>query len=147
MTDDAELNGHGSRLPHKEEAAILALLAEPTVAKAAEAVGVSPETLWRWLRLPEFKARYHEARREALNVGLTRLQGAASQAVDVLVAVMADAEERASTRVSAAKTVLDLAVKIAELQELELRVAALESGQTARYEVTYVNDWRAEGQQ
>ena len=44
--------------------AVVALLREPTVAKAARHVGVNERTLRRWLADPGFRAALDDARRE-----------------------------------------------------------------------------------
>ncbi len=55
-----------------------------------------------------------------------RLQQATNEAVDTLRKVMADVKAPATSRVSAAKAVLDTSLKTMELQELETRMLALE---------------------
>ncbi len=56
----------GSRRPKQEEAAISALLSEPTIEAAATRAGIGGSTLRRWLTEPEFKARYRAARRQVV---------------------------------------------------------------------------------
>jgi DNA-directed RNA polymerase specialized sigma24 family protein len=50
-------------LTDKQEAAIAALLTEPTYARAAAVAGISEGTLYRWLHLPAFRAAFRQARR------------------------------------------------------------------------------------
>jgi hypothetical protein len=47
--------GHGRKLDRKQEAAIAALLVEPTYAAAAPKAGVGETTLYRGLNQPEFR--------------------------------------------------------------------------------------------
>jgi hypothetical protein len=47
-------------------------------------------------------------------------------AVETLEAIMQDSEAPASARVSAAKAVLEMAIKAVELEDLEARITALE---------------------
>jgi len=54
------------------------------------------------------------------------VQQATGTAVQTLAAVMEDAEASASARVSAAKTILETAMKAVELEDLEARITALE---------------------
>ena len=49
--------------------------------------------------------------------------------METLRSVMQDAEAPASARVSAAKTVLETAIKAVELEDLEARIVALETQQ------------------
>ena len=60
------MTGHGSKRAQSEDAALAALLSEPTIEAAAGQAEISPATLYRWLADPVFKARYREARRQAV---------------------------------------------------------------------------------
>ena len=118
--------GHGNKLSRKKEQAIVALLEAPTVRDAAERVKISPTTLYKWMQLPEFDRAYRQARREAMAVAIARLQRASSEAVRTLEEVMADVEATPASRVTAARAVLDLALKATELEAIEERLTALE---------------------
>ena len=109
------------------ERAILALLQHPTIEKAAEAVGVHPTTLRRWLRQPDFQEAYRQARREVFAQSMGRLQQGANPAVGTLFRIMADAQAPAGSRVRAAQWVLELGLANIEVEDLELRLARLES--------------------
>ncbi len=114
------------RVTPKQEKAITALLAQPTIAAAARAAGVNPATIYRWLAKPAFEVAYRTARREAVGQAIARLQQVSRHAVTVLVNVMASKETPPATRVAAAKTVLETAIKAVELEDLAARLAALE---------------------
>src|SRR5271163_1806791 len=76
--------GHGEKLTRKQEQAIAALLAEPTIDAAAEKAGVGLTTLKNWLKLPAFLAAYRGARRQVVEGALGQLQQATGEAVDAL---------------------------------------------------------------
>ena len=114
------------KLSGKQEHALLALLTEATVEAAATKAGVNARTLFRWLNDPPFVAAYREARRQAVQRAIGRLQQAASDAVTTLRDVMTDAKAPAPARVNAAKSVLDLAIKAVEIEDLTARIEALE---------------------
>ena len=78
------MKGHGEKLSRKAGEAAVALLACPTVAEAAERVGVAESTLWRWLQQEDFRGQYHAARRQTLDVAILSLQQAAGEAVQAL---------------------------------------------------------------
>jgi hypothetical protein len=103
------MKGHGQKLTRKQEALIAALLSEPTHAAAATKAGVSEATLYRWLRLPEFQARYRQTRRELVEGAVGRIQAATGQAVDTLLAVARDGKKDGD-RVRAAVALLDHAL-------------------------------------
>lgn len=114
------------KMTRKQEIAISNLLKLPTVSEAAEATGIGERTLWRWLRDPSFQEAYRKARREAVSQAVARLQRETSQAVEALATVMRDDEAPATSRVSAARAILELAIKAIELEDIEARVAELE---------------------
>jgi hypothetical protein len=124
------MRGHGQKLTRKDEQAIAALLSFPTIGEAATAVGISESTLWRWLKNPVFAQAYREARAAAVSQSLARLQQVSSKAVDTLEDVMKDTEAPHAARVTAAKTVLEMAVKGTEIAELQRRLQALEQAQS-----------------
>jgi alpha-beta hydrolase superfamily lysophospholipase len=115
-------------LTRKQDEAIVALLMMSTIAEASKRVGVGERTLFRWLqRDTAFQAAYREARRQAVQQAIARIQRATSTAVTTLEAVMRDPDKPSSSRVSAARVVLEMALKAIEFEDLEWRVAALET--------------------
>jgi len=128
-------NGHGEKLSRKKDQAIVALITEPTMKAAADKIGITTPTLYKWLKLSEFKAAYREARREAVSVAITRLQQAATEAVEALRAIMNDASKPASARVAAARSILEMAIKAIEIEDLEVRIEELERLITNKKEV------------
>lgn len=114
------------KMTRRKEIAISNLLKLPTVSEAAEATGIGERTLWRWLQDPSFQEAYRKARRETVSQAVARLQKETSQAVEALAAVMGDAEAPATARVSAARAVLELAIKAIEIEDIEARIAELE---------------------
>ncbi len=119
-------------LTPKQEKAITALLAQPTIEAAAASLGINPATVHRWLGEPAFADAYRSARRAAVGQAVTRLQQVSGGAVAVLVQVMADKRAPASTRVTAAKTVLEFSFRAVELEDLAERIAALEQQMGAK---------------
>jgi hypothetical protein len=120
------LSGLQERLGSKREAAILALLTARSIEDAARTANVPPRTLHRWILEPEFDAAYRKARRAAFSQSTARLQQATSAAVSTLLKIMVDAGAPPSVRVRAADSVLDHAKQAIEIEDVEVRVAALE---------------------
>lgn len=116
----------GEKLSRKQEDAIVSLLTSPTIQAAAEAIGISYITLWRWMQIPDFKEQYREARLETVRQAVSRLSQIATEAVEVLREIMKDMESPPSSRVTAAKTILEGAFKGIELDDLATRIEALE---------------------
>jgi hypothetical protein len=111
-------------LTRKQERGIAALLTAGTPTRAAAEAGVNERTLRRWLKEPAFAQAYAEARRQCLEVALTRLQEATGQAAVNLVAHMAAQDPNVALR--AAVAVIDRGVRAGELLDIEPRLAEVE---------------------
>jgi hypothetical protein len=66
--------------------------------EAARIVSLSPQTIYRWLKDPEFAAACDEAGQAILGQALARLQQASGAAVTILLKVMHDSNAPRSTR-------------------------------------------------
>jgi hypothetical protein len=113
-------------LSTKQENAIVALLNEPSVAKAAQASGLNQKTIHRWLDEPVFSRAYRKARRESFAQAVAATQRYAPVAVQTLAKIMADPTLSASARVSAATSLLKFSRESIELDDLATRVDDLE---------------------
>ena len=120
------MKGHGEKRSHKEDAAISALLTESGIAAAAKKADVSESTLRRWLQDRDFAQRCRSARRQVLEHSTARLQLATVDAVNALQAVVTSRDSPPSTRVSAARTILDMAYRAVEVGELSERLHSVE---------------------
>ena len=103
-----QLKGHGQKFTRKQEALIAALLTEPTYAAAAAKAGISPATLYLWLKMPAFLAAYRRAQRGLLEAALGRLLASSGEAAEALVHVTRQGR-RDGDRVRAATVLLDQA--------------------------------------
>jgi hypothetical protein len=120
------MSGFGEKLGRKKEAAIVALLSSRNVEEAAPAAGVTPRTLYRWQKEPEFDAAYRKARRAVVSQTNARLQQAAGAAATTILKLMVDPTVPASVRIRASECVLNHANKPIEIEDIEVRLAALE---------------------
>jgi hypothetical protein len=114
------------KLTAKQEQALIALLDCGEIKQAAETAGVTKVTLWRWLQLSDFQARYRSARRQLVETAIAQLQSDCTIAARVLREVAEDREAPASSRVAAARTILEQSIGAIELIDLQERVEMLE---------------------
>jgi hypothetical protein len=114
------------KLTAKQERALVALLSTGGIKEAAELCAVNESTMWRWLQLPSFQARYRSARRQVVETAIAQLQSDCVIAVRVLREVAEDASAPASARVSAARTIIEQSVSAVELMDLQERLETLE---------------------
>lgn len=113
-------------LSGKQERAIVALLNEPSVSRAAQACGINQKTIHRWLDEPVFSRAYRKARREAFAQAIAATQRYAPLAVQTLAKIMADGTLSVSARVSAATALLKFSRDSIELDDLAQRLDDLE---------------------
>ena len=125
------MKGHGTKFDRKMEEAVAALLTQRNIEDATKQVGISSPTLLSWMKQPDFVAEYRQARRAAFGQSISRLQQATGAAVSTLLKVMIDPNSPASTRVRAADSVLDHAAKAIEIEDIQVRLAALEEAAAA----------------
>lgn len=107
-----------------DEALAAALASGKAATEAAHLAGVSLRTVWRRLALPEFRARVEKLRGEMISAAAGKLSAAMSEAADVLKGLLASTDEH--VRHKAGVKVIELALRVVELNELERRVSELE---------------------
>lgn len=122
-------------LTPKQQRAIDALLSEPTTKAAAQTALCAEITLHRWLKKPSFQSALKAARAELLEATRTALQSAGKDAVETLKQVMNDTGAKGSERVSAAKAVLEIGLKVQEVFNMGERFKLLEDKLKALEEI------------
>ena len=131
--------GHGGKKAQKLDAFIAAMMSHKGVEAAAAAAGISPATAYRWLADPDVIRRLGEARRDAMQRAMSRLMEAAVGAVECLCEVQSSGESE-SARVSAARTILEQALRATELQDVQQRLDKLEAIAKSRWKGSGQND-------
>lgn len=127
IQEDDRSQKHSTLTRH--DRAVLALLQYPSVPKAAEALGIHPATLWRWLKNPALQKKLHEARRQQFSQNVGRLQQGCNAATSALFRIMTDEHCAAGSRVRAAESILRLAQAGLDREDLLLRISNLERAQ------------------
>ena len=115
----------------KWEEAITSLMSFPTIQLAADNAGISSRTMHRLLVNPEFQQQYRASKRETLDAAISKLQQAAFNAVEVLVEVANQQDTNSSSRVSAARAIIETALKASAIEDIERRLAELEGDSSA----------------
>ena len=120
------MTGHGAKLGRKMEQAVIALLTARNNEEAAKSIGVTPKTLQRWQKLPEFARAFREVRMTAFRQSIARLQQASAPAVTTLLKVMVDPTAPLAVKARCAYYILDQTRKGVETEDLEMRISDLE---------------------
>lgn len=109
-----------------EDAAIAALLDSQTIIQAAQKIGISERTLRTWMKIPEYRQAYQQARRECVDQATSRLQRNFEFPISVLQKIAGDASVTAYARVAAAKVLVDAGFKAIELGDMTERLRKIE---------------------
>jgi transposase-like protein len=113
-------------LTSKQRKAVEALLTTGEVTAAAQAAGISRETLHRWLKQPLFVQAVRDAETRALDDLSRLLVRLGRTAAATLAKAMSDPTAPWATRVRAADASLGRLLQLRELATLEARVVELE---------------------
>jgi hypothetical protein len=125
-----------ANLEPTQEQAIIALLNEPTVRKAAAAVGLNEKTIHRWLEEPAFSTAYRKARRQAFNQAISICHRFTPVALQTLAKILVNEKASDSSRVSAANAILKYGRDSIELDDLAERIGTLEAQLTGKVTVS-----------
>ena len=127
--DARTTEGHGAKTSAVRERALLALLSEKTIAKAAKRSGVNEKTLRRWLSDDEtFKADYATARHATFQAGMNRVQTLVVRAIDTLDDLL-NAKKHPAVRLGAARTVVELGLHQHDSETILRRLEDIEAHQ------------------
>ncbi len=131
----------GSGRKNADTALVTALAGGSSVQEAAKAAGVGERTVYRRLDEPAFCHQLAEARSELIGRAVGVLARVSTAAAATLAGLLkADSE---SVRLGAARSILELAVKLRESEELERRIGALEEQVAVSRRAEGVRRWPA----
>ncbi len=115
-----------NELTGKQSKVLCALVSGTSIESAAEGAGINPATIHRWMKDKPFSDQYRAMRRDVVSQATAALQAACNDAVSTLRTIANDSKAPASSRVSAARAILDTSIKAIEIEDLALRIEALE---------------------
>lgn len=110
----------------RQDAAIAALVSNPTVREASKASGIPERTLWRYLGQEDFSKRLDEERSKLVSDATDRLKSKLAAATSAIAEVMEDQDAPPQTRVNAAKVILEFSLKYSEMSDIIHRLDELE---------------------
>lgn len=116
----------------RKETALAALLSHKTVKEAAEAIQISESTLYRYLKEEDFRQAYRAARKMRIECATQQIQDALDESIMTLRGIMEQDDNAASVRVSAARTLLEYALKMTDQIDILERLEALEDAENER---------------
>ena len=105
---------------------VAALLEGNSIEKASALAGCHSMSIDRFLKLPQFQAALQQGKKSAFNVACLKLGNAFSLSVDTLVSLMQDEDTATSHRIKCADLILQNALRVAELNDMNDRLTNLE---------------------
>lgn len=97
-----------------------------TYEEAAEKAGISKSTLYRLRKEPEFQEVINQVKKSMFQDAMQKAQGYCIQSLAVLRDIMNDTKSTDSSRVSAARTILELGLNSAEQEMIISKIEELE---------------------
>lgn len=93
---------------------IAALMLHRTVSEAAEALKISPRTIYERMRQQSFQAEYRDAKSDILRGAVLKITQTLSAAVDTTREIMESGNTNPAIRLQAAQTIINNALKLSE---------------------------------
>ena len=90
----------------------------PTKKEAAIYAGISESSLRRFLAEPEFQAELRKAFARMVDDAANDLKRTLSPAIQALQSIVADEEQSASARISAARSLLEYSLRYSEFSDI-----------------------------
>lgn len=118
-----------NQLPEKKQALLAEILKGQSTRKAAETLGMNYSTARSWRIQPAFQEALAEGRAELWDNLIARVLAASTAALKTLVETIQAEDAPHHAKVSASSKLLDMAVKLYGLKELENRITKLEAHQ------------------
>lgn len=104
----------------------MCILTTSTYEEAAEKSGVSKSTLYRLRKDPEFQDIINQVKNNMFQDTMKKAQAYSMESLEVLRKIMNDGAATDSSRVSAARTILELGLNSAEQEMILAKIEELE---------------------
>jgi hypothetical protein len=104
---------------------LMALACGATIEAAAQKAGLGRTTVFRRLQDPEFQTRLQQFRSDMVRRAASTLTAASTEAIKTLLSLQ-QASIPHAVRLGAARSILEIGIKMREVADIEERIAALE---------------------
>ncbi|WP_303973924.1 replication protein [Streptococcus merionis] len=119
--------GTTDKLTPKQEKFLLALMTSKTIDEATQKAGIARTTGYNYMKSLTFRRAYRKARTDIVQQTTALLQSASIEAVEVLREIMLDKSVSPYARQQSAQTVLTMAYKAHEVENVLEVVEELEA--------------------
>lgn len=118
----------GVNVKIERETVISGLLLNGSIRNTANALGVSPSTIYRVCNEEGFKEAFNKARAEVLSGCVNKLISNLSDGVDNIVEIMNNKENSAQIRINATQLLFNTAIKLSENCGITKGISCIEEG-------------------
>jgi len=122
QVDDIKL----PNLSTKQNAFILDLAVNGNVKRACQVAGISEKTGHNWLKDEDFNKTLHDIRETLVSRSLNSLMMSLDKAVNAVIRILEDERTSTTSKLSAARLIIENSLKFREQQTLLQRVEELE---------------------
>ena len=116
----------GVNVKIERETVISGLLLNGSIRNTANALGVSPSTIYRVCNEEGFKEAFNKAKMDILQGTCAKLTNNLLKAVDVVTDIMNNTENSSQIRLNAANSLFSVALRLNEQCELLARIETIE---------------------
>ena len=114
----------GTRI--SDEQLITALATSTSITDVAKNLGVTRQAIYNRLQKPEFRKRLQSERDSKFQVAGNQLAGGMTDAIQVILSIMKDAETAPGTRIKAGQILLDICLRTSEQLDILGRIENIE---------------------
>lgn len=114
----------GTRI--SDEQLITALSLSTSITDTAKKLGITRQAIYNRLQKPEFRKRLQSERDSKFQVAGNQLAGGMTEAIQVILSIMKDAETAPGTRIKAGQILLDICLRTSEQLDILSRIETLE---------------------
>ena len=102
------------------------LLTSPTYSEAAKRANISESTLLRLRKKSEFQEVLNSLKKKMFSETMQKAQAYSKEMLEVLRTIALDEKATDSSRVSAAKGILEMGIQLRNMEEIEAKILAFE---------------------
>jgi transposase-like protein len=123
----AERIGTSDTLSPRQERVALALASGTAIADICRQFKIGRTTLWNWLRLPTFKARVYELRKQSVDAVLGQMTELLGNAAAAYADLLSSSDMPPRLKLDTANSVYDRFVGLTNFAELKAEIEALKA--------------------
>ena len=105
---------------------LITALSTSTITDTAKNLKITRQAIYNRLQKPEFRKRLQSERDSKFQVAGNQLAGGMSEAIQVILSIMKDAETAPGVRVKSAQVLLDICLRTSEQLDILNRIETLE---------------------